>query len=292
MKLTCPHCRKILTVADDHAGKRGRCPACGQAVAVPVPTTTLPDKEEPMRDDLPHPDAVNQESAIAPPAAAKPVSRLSLPPARLAAVALVLTAVVAGVLYLAGVWGTAKLPPISLYNTAAEIYQKRHNAIGPETTAAWQKALAEATGEYVTDRQVSFALPNIEGLWKTDGSLNTTVAGDYLARLTALPSQVLIDWRDPLRQASKGAVSNRLAETALRLVEIDRLFNGKQLATGPSQQLLARLKSVSPEQVAQWAEALGVERGQAALVLICMDALFKEDRLDEKQFAKQVARRR
>jgi hypothetical protein len=32
----CPHCDKGLTVAEAHAGKRGKCPGCGKPVLVPA----------------------------------------------------------------------------------------------------------------------------------------------------------------------------------------------------------------------------------------------------------------
>jgi hypothetical protein len=47
MKLQCPSCQKVLTVSDQLAGKRGKCPGCGavfQVGAAPVkPGPTLPD---------------------------------------------------------------------------------------------------------------------------------------------------------------------------------------------------------------------------------------------------------
>jgi len=293
MKLACPHCRKSLNVPDDYAGKKGKCPACGQTVAVPALPATTPEEETPMRNDSLDTDATNPSPASETASDAGPSPQAArIKPAVLAGAAALVVIVAAAVFLAGGLFGPAKLPVVSLYNTDPEIYKKRHNALPAEAVANWQKALATATGEYITERHVSFALPNLNDLWKADGSLDAAISENYLARLQALPSQALIDWRDPLRQASGGAVSPRLADTALRLVEIERLFNGKDFAAQASQQLVARLKALAPDQVAQWAGALGVERGQAALVLVLMDDLFENETLKEKEFAKQVSRRR
>jgi len=288
MKLICPHCSKSLAVPDDSAGKRGRCPACGQAVDVPALPITSADKEKPMTDDQLDRATAGLSQATQPDKQpAKPV-----PKALLGAAALGLIAVVATIFYLTGVFGPAKLPAVSLYSTDPQLYKARYNALAPATLSAWQNALAKATGEYITERNVAFALPNLERLWRSDATLNQTVSDTYTARLQAMASQVLVDWRDRLRAVSAGAVSPELTDTALRLVEIDRIFNGQEVDPKASQALLDRLAAIAPEQVAQWAEVLAVERGQAALVLVCMDTLFKGGQLNPEALAKQVARRR
>jgi len=40
MKLTCPSCKKVLTAGAEMAGKKGKCPDCGSAFAIPVPQST------------------------------------------------------------------------------------------------------------------------------------------------------------------------------------------------------------------------------------------------------------
>lgn len=41
----CDHCGKLVKTADEHAGKRGKCPHCHQSVYIPTP----PDELEPLR---------------------------------------------------------------------------------------------------------------------------------------------------------------------------------------------------------------------------------------------------
>src|SRR3989442_287090 len=39
IRFKCPHCQKALVVKDEVAGKKGACPACKQAVQIPVPVS-------------------------------------------------------------------------------------------------------------------------------------------------------------------------------------------------------------------------------------------------------------
>ncbi len=41
----CEHCGRLVRAADEHAGKRGKCPTCHQSVYVPTPSDVL----EPLR---------------------------------------------------------------------------------------------------------------------------------------------------------------------------------------------------------------------------------------------------
>jgi len=41
----CDHCGKLVRTAAEHAGKRGRCPACHQSVYIPTPS----DQIEPLK---------------------------------------------------------------------------------------------------------------------------------------------------------------------------------------------------------------------------------------------------
>jgi transcription elongation factor Elf1 len=41
LRFQCPHCNKAVTVAAAHAGKRGKCPGCGQALQIPSPDAEL-----------------------------------------------------------------------------------------------------------------------------------------------------------------------------------------------------------------------------------------------------------
>ena len=41
ISIECSGCKKRLQVKDAMAGKRGKCPSCGQTIVVPVPQTWL-----------------------------------------------------------------------------------------------------------------------------------------------------------------------------------------------------------------------------------------------------------
>ena len=43
IETTCGGCGKQLSVGDEHAGRRARCPACGQIYAIPLPNLAPPD---------------------------------------------------------------------------------------------------------------------------------------------------------------------------------------------------------------------------------------------------------
>lgn len=38
IEFSCEHCGKTIRTGDEHAGKRGRCPACHQSVYIPTPS--------------------------------------------------------------------------------------------------------------------------------------------------------------------------------------------------------------------------------------------------------------
>jgi transcription elongation factor Elf1 len=45
IKFNCPHCTKPLSVRDDLAGKRAKCPKCQQALTIPAPVSRPADLE-------------------------------------------------------------------------------------------------------------------------------------------------------------------------------------------------------------------------------------------------------
>jgi hypothetical protein len=42
LKIRCPHCRRVLLVEDEKAGRHTHCPACKQTIAVPMPVRETP----------------------------------------------------------------------------------------------------------------------------------------------------------------------------------------------------------------------------------------------------------
>src|SRR5262249_4452386 len=61
IKFSCPHCKKALTVKDQHAGRRAPCPACKKPVIIPAPVGKPADLEASAAAALPG------EPAAAPP---------------------------------------------------------------------------------------------------------------------------------------------------------------------------------------------------------------------------------
>jgi hypothetical protein len=51
IKFLCPSCKKVVSVKDEYAGKKGKCPHCGNVLTVPAPTrpptATLPPSAKP-----------------------------------------------------------------------------------------------------------------------------------------------------------------------------------------------------------------------------------------------------
>jgi serine/threonine protein kinase len=61
----CPSCQKKLQVADEHAGKKVKCPGCGQVLTVPVPAPPPAEAPPPMAVMLSAPPA-GETAAISP----------------------------------------------------------------------------------------------------------------------------------------------------------------------------------------------------------------------------------
>lgn len=60
MKFQCEQCNKLLTVKDELAGKRAKCPGCGHVLSIPctpmnnaTPTTPTTPREEPPQKPVP-----------------------------------------------------------------------------------------------------------------------------------------------------------------------------------------------------------------------------------------------
>jgi hypothetical protein len=65
IRFACPHCGKEVSAADDHAGKKGRCPRCREVFVIPSPRAAIKpapaaerrsrpdDNDKPPRDKKP-----------------------------------------------------------------------------------------------------------------------------------------------------------------------------------------------------------------------------------------------
>jgi hypothetical protein len=78
IKFLCPSCKKVVSVKDEFAGKRGKCPHCGNVLTVPAPTrppttsgppaakrATPPPSPRPIRAPKPPPGPVDLDAAAA-----------------------------------------------------------------------------------------------------------------------------------------------------------------------------------------------------------------------------------
>jgi len=62
----CSHCDKPLRVRDDLAGKRAKCPACGQAISIPAPSGNLAHAGSDVAKRSPNPDSAETENTLPP----------------------------------------------------------------------------------------------------------------------------------------------------------------------------------------------------------------------------------
>ncbi len=69
MQLKCTGCQKTLQVADEHAGKKVKCP-CGTLLLVPTPSTSRPG----VAGSRPAPSATTTQPNVIPPASRPPAS--------------------------------------------------------------------------------------------------------------------------------------------------------------------------------------------------------------------------
>jgi len=298
MKFECPSCNKVMTIKDEFAGKTGKCPGCGQKITLPEldqgePVESIdPDSEEIMEAESAEFIGESEAEAAPPKPGPSPETASAEAPGprsfgvKVALVAIfVIAAACAAYFILAP--STIQVPDISLYNVAAEAYVKRSSALTTEAILAWQNTVKKVTGEYLTSKQLFFKLPNLDGLW-SDDAFSKTASDQYLSRVAAVPLHALRDWRTVLRRSSEGDVDADLSDTLLRIIEIDRLFTGNEFNTADSDTLIARLDKLSTDDVGRWAEALNAGKGQAALTLACMDALFNNGELVKKRFDKTL----
>lgn len=284
MKFECPNCKKVMMIKDAFAGKTGKCPGCGQKVTLPEI-----DANGPADDIGPESEAImaaESEAFIGETGAAGKTKTKRTPTVIAVAVAVFAIACVAVIFYLQSP-ARIRLPGLSLHNVASDEYVRRSQALPTTAILAWQNAVKKATGEYLTSKQIFFVLPNLDGLWR-NGAFDPAALNTYLARMPDLPLHALRDFRTALQRVAGDDVGASLSNTLLRLVEIDRLFDGNRFDSAASDRLIARLNLLLSDDVTRWANVLEAGTGQAALSLICMDPFFKNNRFEKKRFEKKL----
>jgi DNA-directed RNA polymerase subunit RPC12/RpoP len=64
VQFTCEHCHRRLSIADAHAGKKGKCPYCGRPVFIPAPGPIPPDAAEHSHKPNPAAKWSTQDAAL------------------------------------------------------------------------------------------------------------------------------------------------------------------------------------------------------------------------------------
>ena len=80
IELTCPGCGKRLRVPDSAAGKKGKCPACGMLVDIPLPLEEVSMEEKPAAKGRVRPRAPTARRSSAPTRRRSTKSAAKLPP--------------------------------------------------------------------------------------------------------------------------------------------------------------------------------------------------------------------
>ncbi|MFC1479292.1 hypothetical protein ACFL6F_01740 [Planctomycetota bacterium] len=61
MKFTCPHCEKVLNVKDEYAGRKAKCPGCGESVVIKAPGDTEQKVDSPADEQSEPKDGLTAE---------------------------------------------------------------------------------------------------------------------------------------------------------------------------------------------------------------------------------------
>tara|TARA_R110002111_G_scaffold168038_1_gene233752 strand:- start:3591 stop:4607 length:1017 start_codon:yes stop_codon:yes gene_type:complete len=63
IEFSCSHCNKVLKTSDDKAGRRAKCPQCGEPIDVPIPEAATDDEFEGF-DEIKAENAVSEEQSF------------------------------------------------------------------------------------------------------------------------------------------------------------------------------------------------------------------------------------
>ena len=273
MRFLCPHCQKTIRAPESQAGKQASCPACGEAIAIPSTTSSPPEG-----------NGIDSS---------RPVVGKRRRPWLAFSLAGILLLAAAGVTahYLLNRQGFEEplsLPAVSLYNTSSENFVARTRALPGDVLRQWRDALQDATREYVTRQELLFAMLNMDSLWG-DGQFDLDIAATLEQRIAAVPRAHILRWHRALDIAGERTGRIPLWDTVLRLVEIDRIFQGHSFDLQASDSLLERFRAVSQKDFARWAAALDAERGQSAIMLVCTDGFFENEAFAVQRFHRGAA---
>ncbi len=145
----------------------------------------------------------------------------------------------------------------------------------PETLKDWGAAVDQVTEQQVKVLTLWQVIVKFSPLWKGEEFLPAE-SQKMLARVKQLPKDVVSKWSDGFGTATGGPVEELL--TVLMLIQVDYLYEAERFRAVRAGQLLPRLRSLRPELLRPWADALGDDTLGAAVVLIDNDWLFENDR--------------
>ena len=146
----------------------------------------------------------------------------------------------------------------------------------PETLKEWGAALDQVTEQKAKALTLYQVILKFSPIWKGEEFLPTE-SQKMLARVKQLPKDVVSKWSDGFGTATGGPVEELL--TVLMLIQVDYLYEAERFRAVRAAQLLPRLRSLRPELLQPWADALGDNTLGAAVELIDNDWLFENDRL-------------
>ena len=116
---------------------------------------------------------------------------------------------------------------------------------------------------------------NEDRLW-SGNSFAISRFDNYLARVRNVPKDAVPKWQTALETASGSTHTKR--DALLTMIDHDPLFTGTQFSGDSLNRSLARLKSLPPETVTEWAEASHAKgKSAAALAIIRVDDAFQND---------------
>ena len=145
-----------------------------------------------------------------------------------------------------------------------------------DTGKEWQLALNQVTGQQVQFFAITQFLAQLNPLWKGEEFLPAE-SQKYLARIKQLSKEGVGTWRDALKSVTVDFADD--VNAAITLIQMDYLYESEQFRAARATQLLPRVRSLSPELLRPWADALECNTLEATVELIDQDWLFENDRL-------------
>ena len=181
------------------------------------------------------------------------------------------------------------LGPLTTRGVDQETFGARITNTADINEAAFEleKAIVGVLGDNkALNRVVLFSyLAQLDPIWDAKNQLRKNVLNQFVARTKTFTRESLLAWQGALEKVTSKA---SLTGVLTFLIHQEGLFEASALKTERAAQLLARLQSLPPKAVADWAEASRSDLAGAAMDLIGREVVFKKEKLDEDAFGKLV----